>query len=248
MTTLSAVIHGESGVGKSWLGDTAPKPLLVLDVEGGSRFTKSRKVKWNPLSEAPPEPDGTWDACVVFAQDFHTISTAYQWLASGRHPFRSVVLDSLTEAQKRCLDQIAGTEQPDQQDWGSLLRAMEDLVRKLRDLTFHPTRPLDAVLILALTHHRDGRFRPMMKGQIELTLPGFVDLVGYLYPEADERGELRRKLLIQPLGTFQAKDRTHRLTEHYGPVIVDPDVGLMLDVLQGGAGQPAGASPTPTGA
>lgn len=217
--TLSAVIHAESGSGKSWLADTGPKPALVLDAEGGSRFTRSRKKLWNPLTEAPPEVDGTWDTAVVFVHNYSTMTTVHQWLASGQHPFRSLSVDSLTEIQKRCLDDIAGTDQPVQQDWGALLRHMEDLVRKLRDLAFHPTRPLDSVVILALTHLRDGRFRPMVKGQLELTLPGFVDLVGYLYPESDQSGQLQRKLLVQPLGQFLAKDRTDFLTERYGPVL-----------------------------
>lgn len=217
--TLSSVIHAESGTGKSWLADTGPMPRLVLDAEGGSRFTLSRKKLWNPMLEGPPEHDGTWDTCVVFVHDYQTMQTVYQWLASGKHPFKSLSVDSLTEIQKRCLDQIAGTEQPDQQDWGALLRHMEDLVRKLRDLTFHATNPLDAVTILALTHHRDGRFRPMVKGQLELTLPGFVDLVGYMYAEADETGTLRRRLLVQPMGQFLAKDRTHVLSRRFGPVL-----------------------------
>lgn len=218
--TLSAVIHAESGVGKSWLVDTLPKPSLVLDAEGGSRFTPSRKILWNPLTEAPPEADGTWDTCVVIVQQYRVMTQVEQWLASGKHPFVSLGLDSLTEIQKRCLDDIAGTDQPDQQDWGALLRHMEDLVRKMRDLTFHPVKPLDAVAILALTHHRDGRFRPMVKGQLELTLPGFVDLVGYLYPEADETGGLHRRLLIQPVNPqFLVKDRTHVLSKRFGPVL-----------------------------
>lgn len=240
--TLSSVIHAESGTGKSWLADTGPKPQLVLDAEGGARWTPSRKVVWNPLLGPPPEHDGTWDTCVVIVQEYRMLQVAYQWLASGQHPFKSLAVDSLTEIQKRCLDAIAGVEQPDHQDWGALLRQMEDLVRKLRDLTFHPQNPLDSVTILALTHHRDGRFRPMVKGQLELTLPGFVDLVGYLYTEADEVGVLRRRLLIQPHGQFLAKDRTHVLSRTYGSVLPirnpeDPndqglDIERMLTAMQ----------------
>ena len=54
-TTLSILIHGESGVGKSWLADSVPGPRLVLDAEGRARYTPSGpKVAWNPRDSEPP--------------------------------------------------------------------------------------------------------------------------------------------------------------------------------------------------
>ena len=85
--TLAAVIHGESGAGKSYFGGTTPSPRCILDAEGGSRFIKTnrRHVKWNPLTEEPPVADGTWDACFVQVKNWKQLYAAYQWLASGRH-------------------------------------------------------------------------------------------------------------------------------------------------------------------
>src|SRR6266516_4777823 len=45
---LSALIHGDTKLGKSTLANTAPKPCLVLDAEGSWRFTIGRKIYWNP--------------------------------------------------------------------------------------------------------------------------------------------------------------------------------------------------------
>ena len=39
---LKALVHGDSGVGKSWLGASTPGPRLILDVEGGSHFAKAK--------------------------------------------------------------------------------------------------------------------------------------------------------------------------------------------------------------
>jgi hypothetical protein len=156
---------------------------------------------------------------------------AYEWLQSGQHPFRSVVIDSITELQKRVIDQTSGVSQPTQQDWGSVLRVMEDTVRKYRDLLTHPTRPLECVVLIALTHHRDGKFRPFVKGALELTLPGFIDVVGYIYVEPDVDSVLQRKMLIAPLGEFDAKDRTNAITVAYGPVVTNPDLEQMLQVI-----------------
>lgn len=237
-------MHGEPGTGKSWLGATAPAYRLILDCEGGSRFVPGKKVYWDPYKEAPPEPgsgrvDPTtpeltqvdWVSCIVQLHDFNGLTKAYEWLNSGKHPFRSVVIDSLTELQKRAIDQTAGLNQPTQQDWGAILRVMEDTVRKFRDLLTHPTRPLECVVLIALTHHRDGKFRPFVKGALELTLPGFIDIVGYIYVEPDNEGGLERKMLIAPLGEFDAKDRTNAVTVAFGPVVVNPDLESMIQVI-----------------
>lgn len=227
--SLSIVVHGDSGTGKSWVADSAPKPLLLLDAEGGARFTPSRKTTWDGIS-APPAYDGTWDTCVVVTRSYRVVATVFQWLNSGQHPFRSVALDSLTEIQKRCLDDVAGVEQPTQQDWGALLRQMEATVRQFRDLTMHPTRPLDAVVFVCMTSSKDGRLKPHVQGQLSVTLPYFVDVVGYLFVQPDPTsGQPVRRLLVQPTGQFDAKDRTNRL----GMVVEQPDVSRMMAQIYG---------------
>lgn len=230
--TLAAVVHGESGAGKSYFGGTTPVPRLILDAEGGSRYVKAhrRKVKWDPTTEAPPVWDGSWDACVVPVLDWPTLNAAYEWLASGEHPFRTVIVDSLTEAQKRLVDAVAGTDQPTLQDWGTIGRHFEDMIRRLRDLTFHTTKPIEAVLLLCLSHLRDGETRPFLKGQIELNLPAFVDVVGYLYTEVVD-GKVVRRMLIEPANNIIAKDRTGALVESYGSVVQESDFTTWLQIL-----------------
>ena len=231
---LAAVIHGESGAGKSYFGGTVPGPRLVLDAEGGSRFIKAnrRKKMWDPLTEEPPKADGTWDACFVNVLTWKQLYAAYQWLASGRHDFESVIIDSLTEVQKRLVDDIAGVEQPTLQDWGTIGRNLEDMVRKFRDLTLHESKPVNVVM-LCLSHFRDNETRPFLKGQIELTLPAFVDVVGFLYTEASqtEGNKIDRKMLIEPVNNIIAKDRTGALVEKYGPVVSNANFTTWLEDL-----------------
>lgn len=233
--TLAAVIHGESGAGKSYFGGTTPAPRLVLDAEGGSRFIKEnrRRVHWDPLTEEPPKADGTWDACFVNVLNWKQLYAAYQWLASGKHEFKSVIVDSLTEVQKRLVDDIAGVDQPTLQDWGTIGRNLEDMIRKFRDLTFHQTNPVN-VIMLCLSHLRDNETRPFLKGQIELTLPAFVDVVGYLYTEASqtESNKIDRRMLIEPVNNIIAKDRTGALVERYGPVILSANFTDWLEILE----------------
>src|SRR5216110_338838 len=119
-TTLTALIHGDSGVGKSWLAASSPAPRLILDAEGRAKYAPSLlpKVFWDPKVSGPPAADGTWDTCITPIADFDTLSTAYSWLRSGQHHFKSIVIDSLMEAQKRCIDGVAGTGAMQTQDWG----------------------------------------------------------------------------------------------------------------------------------
>lgn len=226
LRTLTAVIHGESGVGKTRLADTAPGPRLFLDAEGGAKFTPTKKIVWNPETDDPPEDDGTWETCIVHVVDFQTVKKVFNVLNSGKHPFKSFIMDSLTELQKRCMDALVGTSAPDQSDWGTLLRQMEAMVRSFRDLTMHPKNPLQSVIVTALSSEKDGKYRPHVQGQLGITLPGYFDVVGYMYVKQDEEsGELVRRLLVQPHDQFVAKDRTGRLATY----IDNPTITGMID-------------------
>lgn len=218
-SALTALIHGESGVGKSDLADTIPGPRLILDAEGGSEYTPSwPKQVWNPAYPPPgvqgcdPALQQVADTVRVVVQDWQTWERVHYWLVSGQHPFTSIVLDSLTEIQKRCRDSIRGTEQMQQQHWGELLILMETAVRQLRDLAKSPYNPLMNVVILALTDVNKDRGRPLVQGALQMALPGFVDVVGYLTTQNGADGTLQRWLQVQPDGIHVAKDRTKVIT------------------------------------
>ncbi len=228
MTTgFSFLVHGQSKSGKSYLADTTPGPRLVLDAEGGAstRFTPSDKVVWNPLADAPPEYDGSWETCVVYVRSFSDVQKTYDWLNAGKHPFKSVIIDSLSETQQRCIDSLVGTEQMKMQDWGELLRKMSTLVRAYRDLIIHPTNPISVVCFVAMTREtQEGVKKPYLQGALAQTLPYYVDVIGYLHGEVDENGEFSQRLLVGPHPQFEAGDRTGRL----GTVVEAPNVQQML--------------------
>jgi hypothetical protein len=230
MTTgVSMLIHGLSKSGKSYLADTAPAPRLVIDAEGGAstRFTASKKTVWNPQTDGPPEADGTWETCVVYIRTFQDVQRVYDWLNSGKHPFKSVVIDSLSETQQRCIDSLVGTDQMKIQDWGDLGRKMSALVRSYRDLIIHPTNPLQVVIFVAMTRDLDGVRRPFVQGQLSNTLPYYVDVVGYLWSELNEVGTTHRRLLCAQHEKFEAGDRTGRL----GAVIDNPNITEILATI-----------------
>lgn len=211
---LSMLVHAGSKIGKSTLTGTAPKPILVLDAEGSWRFIPLRQVQWDPSQGPPPTYDGTWDACVVSVRDWETVNLVYRWLIQYQTPFTSVIVDSITEIQRRCKQNLHGTEALKIQDWGVLLAVMDGVIRGFRDLTLIPTSNVRCVVFVAETRQRgsDDKWVPYMQGQISVSLPYWVDICGYLYPdfEVDANGqqtkELRR-LLISPHAQYEAGER-----------------------------------------
>ena len=232
---LSVLVHGHSKVGKTTFAATSPYPRLFLDVESASRFLNVTRKVWDPVREEPPVADGTWDTCVVYVREYDTVKRVYDWLRTGRHQFRSLILDSISELQVRCQEQIAGRGQMQTQQWGELLRDMAGLCRDLRDLTMHETNPLESVVLTAMTIQRDGIWKPYLQGQLGVVIPYFWDLTAYLYVDQVQEDptqapyELRR-LLTRKHPEYEAGERVGgRL-----PAVVDnPNIEHMIDTVFG---------------
>lgn len=226
---VSFLIHGPSKAGKTYLANTSPGPRLILDAEGGTRFLKSNKIVWNP-SDPPPECKED-DTVLVYIRDFGQLSKAFQWLAAGKHPFRSVILDSISEIQQRCIDALVGTEQMRLADWGTLSRQVARLVRDYRDLLIHPTNPVSCVILIAMTRQNNdsGKYSPYVQGQLAVALPFYIDCLGYLTASADESGEMQRYLLMQPHNQYEAGDRTGCFPQ----ILTNPNITDMLEQVCG---------------
>jgi len=250
LQTLSLLIHASSKVGKSTLSSTAPPPLCVLDAEGGWRFIERarfcvagthkkanctcpplRRREWNPLTGPPPRHDGTWDFCHVMIHDWKTLIEAYRWLATAPHDFQSLVLDSITETQRKLKMNLRGTEQMRIQDWGDLLTQMDMIIRGYRDLVLREGTSLRVVVFIAETRDVNGKWRPYMQGQIGVALPYWMDIVGYLYVEQvqdsdGQKTETIRRLLVGPHPQFESGERVQG---SLGAVVDRPNITAMLN-------------------
>lgn len=236
--SLSILVHADTKVGKSTFANTAPAPRLLLDAEAAARFLSGRKILWDPMTEEPPKADGSWDTCVVNVRDYSVMLKAYEWLNSGQHPFRSVIIDSISEVQTKVKEQLEGEGRMTQQLWGDLLNSMERLIRGFRDLTEHPIKPLEAVVLTAMTQLRDGKYRPYVQGQLQVKMPYFLDVIGYLYidevpvnPDDPTQGTQKiRRMLVVPHVQFEAGERVQG---RLGDVITNPNVCDMIDKVFG---------------
>ena len=250
MKALSILVHADTKVGKSTFANTSPAPRLLLDAEAAYRFLPGTKVFWDPMREAPPQigkgridprsadvVDVDWETCVVIVRDYSAVIKAYEWLNAGSHPFVSVILDSISEVQKRCKDSMRSIDEAmDQRKWGALLDHMEWLVRGLRDLTEHPVRPLQAVVLTSMTTQRDGKWRPYVQGQLAVTMPYFLDVIGYMFVHELQNEdptlppEKIRRMLVSPHSLFEAGGRVQ---EQLGDIVDRPTVTGMLDKVFG---------------
>jgi hypothetical protein len=239
---LSLVVHGTPKIGKSWLGESCPGPVLIIDGEGSTDFLhRKHKTYWNPAGPPPTTredgtPLGDDDLVIVKTVDWGTVNLVNQWVLAGAHPFRSLVLDTLTEIQKKAKFSIASSFD-DHRQWGQLLEKMEMVCKQWRDLL--DTQPqLFCVLILSQTDAKGKGDnivqRPDVQGALSRSLGSFFDIIGY-YRSSFTAGQLLpgRELVIAPYPGIEAGDRTDVLSRFYYPngIIPEPDITQLIRLL-----------------
>lgn len=242
---LRMVVHGDPKTGKSSFAETAIGPRLIVDAEGGTDFGAKPIVRWTDAAQPPPVPENPDTSVVLFARDWNQVTLAHQWLSSGQHPFRSYVMDSITEVQARAKKAISTTGM-DQRAWGELLDRMMAEMTMVRDLTKHPTNPLSTIVIVAHSDRdeKTGILRPMVQGALRKHLGGLFDVIAHLRVGLDAgTGRPGRELVIDALPGIEAGDRTKVLRRRFGSMIqlhlddetdrITPDLTDLLKILNG---------------
>lgn len=230
MRKLIILVHGYSKAGKSWLEMTMPGPRLVLDAEGRTEYTPTHKILWDGISDPRELIVSGSDTVIVRITNWSQMQSVASWIQSGRHPFKSLALDSLTEIQKQLIQATVGADDrnPKIDEWGSILRKGESMLRFYRDTLRAEGQPLEMILVLAGTEDLSGRKIPFLQGSLSKSVSYPFDVVGYLYGTGGGPPTLR----IGPMEGFECGDGTDLLTRHYGPSIINPNLTEMLSVLQ----------------
>jgi len=230
--TVSMVVYGDPKVGKTWLAASAPRPVLFLDAEaGGMRHVPGPHMMWDHTNEALPAAVEGNVVCSVAIKTFQDIQTVGQWLQMKDCPFKSIVVDSLTEAQSRLVRSISPGRQPRIQDWGAIGRELEDAVVLLRDIVAQEnTVPECLVLVCGVEEGRSGQLMPMLQGRMRRILAYKVDVIGRLTMQADESGEMRRLLQLAPDEMTVAGKRDGGILDDW---IWDPNLRDICELLDG---------------
>jgi hypothetical protein len=228
------ILFGPPKAGKTSLLASAPAPRLLIDVEKSSRFIEGiRPVFWdpkNPIPEHNPHDDvfgSDWDTCIVRLTRWSQWEAVWAQIEGGKHPFRSVLLDSISELQTVLIEGLAGDQQLTQQQWGTVLRKLTGMLRDMRDLTEHPVNPVEVVAASALEKSYTGVLKPLLQGASVDVVPYLMDALFYLNRDPKDG---TRKLLTQATDFISAGNRA----EHVLPrVITNPTIPGILDVVFG---------------
>lgn len=188
--SLSILGYGPAGHGKSTLARTGPTPTLIMDAETASRFIpKNEKIVWDPMVSGPPEYDGTWKYCIVKIKRWETANKTMEWLRSNRHPFKTVVVDSVSEILVKAKEEVNGRDQFQIQHWGVLAQNLGAFLRDLRDITADDESSIEMLYIIATSkEYLEGETektkikvaRPFLEGSTKDTIPYLYDMVAYI--------------------------------------------------------------------
>jgi len=238
---ISSIIHGPPGSGKTTLANTLPGPRLFLDSEGGAAYLPNDPVVWNMLEDDEPPGDLTDPNLTVIVDindwDMYRIAMAY---ILSEHPFKSVIIDSLTEIQTQLKERINPQqgigeeyERNSHNIWDQLLVHLERDVRAMRNLT-RPSSPVQCnTCIVVLSDTEMVPRKPLVQGSLRKRLPQFCDMVGYLDVVVDGQGTKRRALQIEGTTAVEAKCRIPALNELYpAGVIYDPNFRKITKQIQ----------------
>ena len=220
---IKALVMGQSGAGKTWLGATAPNPVIMLTERNGIQSIRNS----NP--NALVSYCSTADEC----RDFLLAATNGD-LPEGT---QSIVVDGITEIQQIMIDDILSKKTGEDRkmslpDWGILGDRMRRFLRCLRDLPYH-------VIVTSLVNHEtnestgETRVFPLVQSKkLPAQMAQYFNVVGLLFKrESTEEKNvvISRKVMVEGPGRFLVKP-CEPLTG-----ILEADLSLWVDMWKASA-------------
>lgn len=242
---LSMLIHGPSKVGKTSTAATSPGYTLMIDAEGGSKFLAGSpnpnkggkpltKTVWRNFKQDPPKNDKDYDMCIAQVRQWSDLVDIYRWLPNNNHDFNSISLDSITQIQAICKDNLVGDEQMRIQAWGILLNQMDKLIKDFRDLPLR-CESLESILFIAETEEQRSTEKqiPSMQGKIRTRLPYMVDVTGYmqLKEEEDENGQQTKKVVKLLVAQHERYEAGNRVQGRIPDLLSNPNITEIMHAV-----------------
>lgn len=201
---FKVLIHGDTGAGKTRIGCTAPKPVILLTEPNGLMT----------IQEA--NPDAIVVQCETLDDARAVILAAADGTLAKETGCETIVFDSLTELQRMIQDEIMSkkegrpgfTPRMDIKDWGTLADTMRKMVRQIRNLPFN-------VVAIALTNHEVDESTgvryslPAFQGKkTPNEIAQYFSAVGYAFREqvvVDDKNVIQHKVLFRAPNNFMVK-------------------------------------------
>lgn len=245
--TIKALFYGPPGVGKSTLAATASTvegmyPVLYINAESG---IMSISEDWEGRID-------TQNLRITDYQNIQWLGKMFEYLAFEQHPYKTVVLDSMSELATRVVKQwkdkyvpktAEGFAQSEDAEKRMQLKIYDKATEQLRTIS-RQFRDLPIHLIM-VSHDKQTDENGLIVTSPDLTpkfttsLIGYMDIVGYLttrevVKEGDDKEkvkEVQRVLTCTPTPRRKAKDRSPG--QKLAGLIFDPTMGKIMDLLTG---------------
>ena len=210
LNKTNCIIYGESGIGKTKLVTTAPKPLII-DSESGL------------LSVAD------FDLDVVQARSLKDTIEVYNFLANEKHDYETVFVDSLSETAQIVLTEYKAKERDPRQAYQKLGEEVISMVRKFKSLPMHVVFVAKQARLIDEFNGRTS-YGPSFPGRmLDAELPYQVDVLLAMRFHKHE-GKQYRVLQTGVSIQYNAKDRSGLLDN-----LEKPDLSSIFEKISAGS-------------
>lgn len=223
---VKMLFYGEPGIGKTWLTGTCLdheelRPALFIDIDGGLATLRHRR-------DVDPIPLKSVKEFVDKINMLYNDTSGY---------YKTLIVDNLSELGKRDMQEVMRQmliqhpeRDPDvasKREWGISNEHVRRIVRACKDLPMH---------VIFTAHSRTLEQEsgpdvtgPSLPGQLRNEIPGFLDVVGYMYMAWENNQEVRRTQ-FQKTRRVNAKDRYNAL----GSYLDNVSMPLLWELIQNG--------------
>ena len=211
---VKMIIYGDSGVGKTTLCSTAPKPIIISAEKG-------------LLSLAE------FDLPVIEITSIEELDEAYDWCMANKDKYETICLDSITEIAEICLAELQIKYADGRKQYGELQAEIPKKIRRFRDINKKHVMFIAQIDRFEDAYSGISSFKPSMPGKyLVKKAPFFFDEVlalriGEMRKE-DGGSEEYRYLQTQPDLQYHAKDRSGKLNK-----IERPNLKMIINKVMG---------------
>lgn len=199
ITHVKCIVYSDSGTGKTWLIQTAPKPVII-SIEKGLLTLKDVK---------PPIP-------VIEIKNFEDLEAAYDFVTSDPRAkgFQTICLDSITDIAETVLAYEKENCKDARNAYGNYVDRLLPLIKKFRDID---NKHVYFTAKMKRTSDDDAgtvSYGPSMPGQqLGPNMPYIFDFCLVLKIGVDDDGKKFRYLVTDTDGRYIAKARGDALEE-----------------------------------